>query len=159
MKVISLPLSALFTVFLAISGCTKHEEALSPDVVTALRTTFNAGDSTAASELFTSDGAMLPRFGVPVEGKTAIKQYMEKTLRPQLQFWINSESSTVSGDIAYDEGTYRIRNIRSNENLDTGKYVNIFKRENGRWKIYRSIYSSNTLPNESNVLIGAIEKH
>lgn len=157
MKTIYFPLSAFFIFILLISGCARYEETLPPDVITALRTTFNAGDSTAAAELFTDDGAMLPRFGAPVKGKVAIKQYMDKTLRRQLQFWINSETSTVSGDLAYDEGTYQIRDIRRSENLDAGKYVNIFKRVNGTWKIYRSIFSASTVPNESNVLIAPTE--
>jgi hypothetical protein len=75
---------------------------------------------------------------------------MEKTLRPQQQFWINSESSTVSGDLAYNEGTYQVRDVRRGENLDGGKYITIFKRVNGTWKIYRSIFNSNTIPNTSN---------
>ena len=157
MKTIYLPLSAVFVLVLAISGCVGREETLPPDVITALRTTFNAGDSVAAAELFTDDGAMLPRFGVPVKGKVAIKHYMDKTLRRQLQFWINSETSTASGDLAYDEGTYKIRDMRRNEDLDTGKYVNVFKRVNGTWKIYRSIFSSYTPPNATDVLIAPAE--
>ena len=152
MKTKNFPLSAVFVFVLAISGCVRHEETLPPDVAMGLRTTFNAGDATAAAELFTDDGAMLPRFGAPVKGKVAIKQYMDKTLHKQLQFWINSETSTVSGDLAYDEGTYKIRDMRRNEDLDAGKYVNIFKRVNGTWKIYRSIFSSYTPPNTSDVL-------
>lgn len=146
MKTRYFPLSVFFVVAIVISGCVRHEETLPPEVVTSLRTTFNAGDSTAASELFTDDGAMLPRFGTHVTGKAAIKKYMDQTLRSQLQFWINSESSTVSGDLAYDEGTYQIRDIRRNADLDAGKYVNVFKRVNGKWKIYRSIFSSSMNP-------------
>lgn len=152
MKIICSPLFAVFTLVLVISGCVRHEERLPLDAITALRTTFNTGDATAAAELFTDDGAMLPRFGTPVKGKEAIKQYMDQTLRRQQQFWIDSETSTVSGDLAYDEGTYRIRDIRRDADLDAGKYVNIFKRENGVWKIYRSIFSSNSSKSLSDVL-------
>ncbi len=146
MKTTKIPLSACIVILLAISGCSMHEETLPPDVITSLRTTFNAGDSAAASELFTDDGEMLPGFGAPVKGKAAIKQYMEETLRRRMQFWINSETSTISGDIAYDEGNYRIRDIRRVEDVDSGKYVNIFKRVNGTWKIYRSIFSKSSIP-------------
>jgi uncharacterized protein (TIGR02246 family) len=149
MKKIYFPLPAFFAFLLIISGCSQHEETLPPNVITSLRTTCNAGDATAAAELFTEDGAMLPRFGAPVKGKAAMKKFMEKTLRRQLQFWINSETSTVSGDLAYDEGTYRIRDIRRNEDLDAGKYINIFKRVNGEWKIYRSIFSASGAPDAS----------
>lgn len=150
MKTIYFPLYAFFAVLLVvISGCTRHEETLPPEVITSLRTTLNADDAAAGSELFSDDGTMMPRFGAPVKGKAAIKQYMEKTLRPQQQFWINSESSTVSGDLAYDEGTYQVRDVRRGENLDGGKYITVFKRVNGTWKIYRSIFSSNTIPNTS----------
>lgn len=153
MKKIYIPLFAFFAFLLVISGCARQEETLPADIITSLRTTFNAGDAAAAAELFTDDGAMLPRFGAPVKGKVAMKQFMERMLKRQLQFWINSETSTVSGDLAYDEGTYKIRDIRRNEDLDAGKYINIFKRVNGTWKIYRSIFSANTIPTASNVLI------
>ncbi len=153
MKIINSPLFAVFVLILVISGCSRYEEPLPKSTITALRTTFNSGDAAAAAELFTDDGAMLPRFGDPVKGKDAIKQYMERTLRRQQQFWIDSETSTVSGDLAYDEGTYRIHDIRRDVDLDAGKYVNIYKREHGAWKIYRSIFSSNTSKSFSDVLI------
>ena len=150
MKTMYFPLSVFFAVFLVvISGCARHEETLPPEVITGLRTTLNAGDSGAASELFADDGEMSPRFDTPLKGKVAIKQYMDKILRRNMQFWINSESSIVSGDLAYDEGDYRVRDIRRNEDLDAGRYVNIFKRVNGTWKIYRSIFSSTSVPSTS----------
>lgn len=157
MKFIRLPLSVVFAFLLLSSGCARYGESLPPEVITGLRTTFNAGDSAAVAAMFTDDGAVMPRFGAPIKGTPAIQQYMEKTLRRQLQFWINSEASVVSGDLAYDEGNYKIRDIRRNVDLDTGRYVNVFKRVGGQWKIYRSIFSSYSVPNETNVLIGSAE--
>ena len=152
MKISNIALSVFFSVFLILTGCGGHDEKLSADVVTSLRTTLNANEPEAAANLFTDDGALMPGFGTPIEGRKALKQYMERTLRKQLQFWINSENSTVSGDLAYDEGNYRIRNIRRDEDLGAGKYFNIYKRVNGEWKLYRSIFSPNSLSEEPTVL-------
>lgn len=139
-------LAFLFAFFI-ISGC--NEKTLPTDVTTSLRSSLNAGDPAAAAKLFADDGVMLPGLGTSISGKAAIAEYMEKTLRHQTQFWIDSETSIVSGDMAYDEGNYRIRDIRRNQDIDTGKYINIFKRTNGEWKIYRSIFSTNALSRAS----------
>lgn len=141
-------LLALFlSSLLIVSGC---NDKTPPTAVTAsLRTSLNAGDPAAAAKLFADDGVMLPGLGTSIRGKAAIATYMEKTLRHQTQFWIDSEINMVSGDMAYDEGNYRIRDIRRNEDLDTGKYINVFKRVNGEWKIYRSIFSTNALSRAS----------
>ncbi|MFT3928869.1 MAG: nuclear transport factor 2 family protein [Spongiibacteraceae bacterium] len=150
MKKIHTVLFAFLFALLSLTACVPQDKAQPSEVTTALRTTLNSGDAGAASELFTDDGEMLAGFSTPVKGKAAIKLYMEKSLRRQLQFWINSENSTMSGDLAYDEGNYRIRDIARNEDLDTGKYMNVFKRVDGKWKIYRSIFSPNAISRESN---------
>lgn len=136
-----------FSSLLTVSGC--NDKTRPTDVTTALRASLNAGDPTAAAKLFADDGVMLPGLGTSIKGQAAIAQYMEKTLRRQTQFWIDSETSMMSGDMAYDEGNYRIRDIRRSEDLDKGKYINVFKRVNGEWKIYRSIFSPNALSRAS----------
>ena len=139
----SLFFSSLFT----LSGC--NDKTLPTDVTTSLRTSLNAGDAAAAAKLFADDGVMLPGLGTSIKGQAAIAQYMEKNLRHQTQFWIDSETHMVSGNMAYDEGNYRIRDIRRGEDLNTGKYINIFKRVNGQWKIYRSIFTPNAVSRTS----------
>lgn len=147
MKTSRFALPAIIFVLSIVSGC--NDTTLPTDVTTSLRSSLNAGDPTAAAKLFADDGVMLPGLGTSIKGKTAIAEYMERTLRQQTQFWIDSEMSIVSDDIAYDEGNYRIRDIRRNADLATGRYINVFKRVNGEWKIYRSIFSPNALSNTS----------
>lgn len=150
MKISNSVLFVFLFALLSLTACAPQDKAQPSEVTAALRTTLNSGDASAAADLFTEDGEMLAGFSTPVKGKAAIKLYMEKSLRRQLQFWINSENSTMSGDLAYDEGSYRIRDIGRNEDLDTGRYMNVFKRVNGKWLIYRSIFSPNTISRESN---------
>jgi ketosteroid isomerase-like protein len=47
------------------------------------------------------------------------------------------------GDTAYEVGKYTLTG-EAGKVLDTGKYVTIWKREQGQWKLHRDIWNTNT---------------
>lgn len=145
MKAQRIHLIALVLLGSTLVGCGPREEPLPENVITALQTRYNSSDPKGAAELFTDDGAILQEFAPPVRGKAAITYYLQEGLQKKLQYWVSSEGSMASGNIAYDQGNYRVRNINEMRDVESGKYIIIYKKINGQWKIFRDIYNTNAL--------------
>lgn len=145
MKAQCVHLVALVLLGGTLAGCGPREESLPEDVITAMQTHYNSRDPKGAAELFTDDGAILQEFAPPVRGKAAIANFLEESVQKQLQYWISSEGSVASGNIAYDQGSYRVRNINEMRDVESGKYIILFKKINGQWKIFRDIYNTNAV--------------
>jgi hypothetical protein len=60
-----------------------------------------------------------------------------------LQFAPTSADVAASGDIGYTAGTYQ---LTMNGASDRGKYVEVWKKENGTWKATRDIFNSDMPP-------------
>ena len=129
---------------MALAACGAREQNLPSYVITGLQEQFNQNDPAAAAELFTEDGAIMAEFGEVVRGREEIRKFLNVELNKRLQYWITSESSAVTGDVAYDIGNMRIRDTSKGVDLSNGKYMSIYHKENGAWKIYRTIYNSNS---------------
>ena len=129
---------------MVLAACGPREETLPDDVINALQVHFNQNDPAAATELFANDGAIMAEFGEVVRGKEAIKRFLNAELNRRLQYWITSEGSSVTGNVGYDLGNMRIRDTSKGVDLSDGKYMTIYHKENGVWKIYRTIYNSNS---------------
>ena len=80
-----------------------------------------------------------------VKGRNAIQQEQEKNFKesPGAELTITPVSSETSGDLGYIQGefVFKDRNVRMK-----GKYVEVWKRVNGQWKILYDIYNSNERP-------------
>ncbi len=155
MKAQRIHLIAVVLLGTALAGCGSRDQALPQDVLTALQSHYNSSDAKGAAELFTDDGAIMQEFAPPVRGKAAIVEFLQGDLQKQLQYWISSEGSMSSGDLAYDQGSYRVRDINRVRDLESGKYVIIYKKVNGRWKIFRNIYNTDSLKICESVQVGA----
>ena len=49
----------------------------------------------------------------------------------------------VSGDLGYEWNTVTVTD-KSGKTVDTGKYMSVFGRRNGKWVIIRDIWNSDT---------------
>ena len=47
-----------------------------------------------------------------------------------------------SGDFAYEVGTYTLSGKRQGDHTDRGKYIVIWKNEDGQWKLHRDIFNT-----------------
>jgi len=99
-------------------------------------------DTAYLNAIFTKDARILGPNAEVVTGKKAIAQLNSE--------WVNygiyefEEVSTAlygGGEFIIDEGNYTMV-YGPDKNVDKGKYVNIWKRVNGNWKIYSNIWNS-----------------
>ena len=55
---------------------------------------------------------------------------------------LTTEDVTAAGDYAVETGKW-VATSADGKHLDHGKYVTVYKKADGGWKIYRDIWNSN----------------
>ena len=100
------------------------------------------GDTAFLNAIFSSDARVNPPNSDVITGYAAIAAgNLEWVNYGIVEF--NETSTFFYGNEEYliDEGTYYLR--YGNENtIDSGKYINIWKNEDGEWKIFSNIWNS-----------------
>jgi ketosteroid isomerase-like protein len=104
---------------------------------------FKSADPTALTALYTSAGQLLPPHGDIVTGTQAINQFWQGFLVPGIAVTFKSLELETHGDTGHEVAYYTVTG-EGNKVLDTGKYIVIWKREQGQWKLHRDIWNTNT---------------
>jgi len=123
------------------------DEASLLDLVPAWATAYNAGDLDALAALYTEDAVIMPPNGERVNGHEAMKalarSYIEAgAVEIELP---PPDAYDVSGETAWIEGTYRFT-APDGSPLDVGKYLDIYRFEDGVWRIQHHMWSSDLPP-------------
>ncbi len=104
-----------------------------------------ASDAAVVAALYQEDAVEMPDCRPLVKGRAAIEQYFRGLMNETriTNFVLRQMESTISGDTAYDVGTYTQRLSTSDGMVDdTGKYIVMLKRTGGDWKIAYAIHNS-----------------
>jgi ketosteroid isomerase-like protein len=104
---------------------------------------YDRHDAPALAALYTRTGQVMPPNSGVVKGSRAL-QAMFKS------FWDDGDTEiklrTVetggSGDTAYEVGKYTLLSDTKKVN-DEGKYIVVWKKVNGQWKLHRDIFNTN----------------
>ena len=100
---------------------------------------FGRRDAAAFASLYTEQGAMLPPNAEIAFGRQAIQEFWQGIFDAGLTA---SRDETLevetAGDLAYEMGRYTLY-AGDNNVVDEGKYILIWKREAGQWRIHRDI--------------------
>jgi uncharacterized protein (TIGR02246 family) len=123
------------------------DEAAIGKLRTAYQTAVLGQDAAGIAKMYASDGAELPPNAPAVVGRAAIEKY-HKDFAQQFMMHgmtLTSLKTQVSGDIAYDFGTYKqqLMPMKGGAVMDDhGKYVVLLQKEGGSWLITHAIYNS-----------------
>jgi uncharacterized protein (TIGR02246 family) len=143
----------------ALAACTKTppptpdtaaDEAAVRAVNIAWFKGYSAGDGAAVAALY-ADDAVLNAPGAPAaRGKAAIREfYMKDVAALAAAGLANVDGPTsdvgLSGDLAWQWGTYKVTD-KSGAAVDTGKYLTVFQRKDGKWMIIRDTWNSDAPP-------------
>jgi uncharacterized protein (TIGR02246 family) len=110
-----------------------------------------AGDAGAVAAMFEDDPILMPPNQPLLRGRQAVEHFYEgwchSPMRPTA-FTFDHLEATVSGDAAYDVGTYKLSmHTTAGQNVqDRGKYSVILKRSGSGWKIAYLIFNSDLPP-------------
>lgn len=99
------------------------------------------GDGAAVAALYTADAMLLPPNSDPVKGSQAVTDFWKAMLGAGVAAKFTILEVTAHGDTAHEVGTYDMKST-DGQPLDRGKYIVIWKRDGGRWKLYRDIWNS-----------------
>ena len=108
---------------------------------------FKARDFATIEALHAANGLLLPSNSPPIEGPKAIaaiwKSWSELP-NVEVDFGANRIEASSSGDMAYDYGWYTFAFDTDNGRVtDKGKYIVVWKKVGGRWKITADIFNMN----------------
>lgn len=107
---------------------------------------FFKNDSTFYTNLYTKDAIVMPEFGNSVKGRAEIfKYYYNGGKNEPITIDLKTTDVYGSTDLVSEEGTYIIKN-KSNQILDEGKFIALWKQEDNTWKLHREIWNTNKIP-------------
>lgn len=140
---------ALPATLLALAGCATHDNSdmqLPSEVTNALEMAFNKGDIQACTDLYADDAEIISDHNHSVMGKKAIGEFFKQQVSTDLLFDTDSKISVVSGNVAMEQGSYKVRNVQTGVDVEFGDYLNVWRKTNGHWKAYRSMYNVTRAP-------------
>lgn len=148
----------LVAIFLVAISCKKAEETTSTEVkptfdLAEAKTTIevagqtfvmamNRGDSIALANCYTTDAKMMGPNEKSVIGRTAIRKVFSSWIKAgmptftmkTIDIWGNEEMMAAEEEWAFSDKDGKI--------LDSGKSIELFKMEDGKWRLYRDCYNS-----------------
>ncbi len=107
---------------------------------------FNAADSVGVANLYTTDGKFMMHGAPAIVGRENITSTMAGFLNSGVSK-VDLTTIDVWGteDLVTEEGEFAI--YAGDEQVDQGKYLVLWKKEDGKWYLFRDIFNSN-LPQE-----------
>lgn len=162
MKQLTLYLSALALVLFA--ACNNAEKpadssasaaetfnlSAARDSIAAVNAAFgkamSAGDSIGAAALYTSDAIIMSSNMPAVKGRDAIVAFSGETIRMGFKnFRLESTEVFGNADMLEEVGVYTLADDKG-ATIDKGKYIVLWKKEEGKWKLFRDIFNSDMPP-------------
>jgi ketosteroid isomerase-like protein len=104
------------------------------------------GDGAALARLYAKDGAVMPAGSEPIRGTEAIAKFWQTALTSGVAaIELKTVEVYSQGMTATEVGEYALRD-KVGKVLDRGKYVVIWRHEDGEWKLLRDMFSTNMPP-------------
>jgi len=112
-----------------------------------------ASDATAEAAVFASDGVAYREHVPPLVGPAAFQAYVTKFRAENPKVKTNWSTNAIqvaeAGDMAVQTGEYHLTGLGpKGEREDTGRFVTVWKKVNGEWKVAHDI-GSTTMPEVS----------
>ncbi len=99
-------------------------------------------DTAYLNNIFTKDANVYPPNSDIISGRDAIATVNAEWVNYGIKKFTEETTSFLGNqDYLIDEGTFYLRYGEDNI-IDKGKYINIWKKENGEWKICSSIWNT-----------------
>ena len=126
---------------MTLSGLTKVSDAIMAANENFM-TVFKRLDAAGLANLYTEDGQVLAPNSDFLTGREPIQALWQSIFDMGVKE-IKLEIIDVEdhGDTAIEVSNYTLYSEEGQE-LDTGKYIVIWKQRNGQWKLYRDIFNS-----------------
>ncbi len=103
---------------------------------------FVTGDSAGLVNAYTEDGKIFPPNSEAVIGRAAIAGLISQYLKFGIKEF-HDETTSLYGneDNLIEEGNFFMGDGKGNT-IDKGKYIDVWRKVNGDWKIYSNMFNS-----------------
>ena len=134
-----------------IAAQAKDDPAIAK-VRSAYQSALGSQDGTALAKLYAADGVEMPPNAPAAKGRAAIEAFHKAFAQQWMMhgMTITSTEAKVTGDTAYDVGTYKQSLMAQKTGAmveDKGKYIVLLKKDaGGAWLISHAIYNSDNPP-------------
>ncbi|MDB6089841.1 MAG: hypothetical protein JWN85_2625 [Gammaproteobacteria bacterium] len=96
---------------------------------------FNRGDSAAVAALYSQDAQLVMSGSATARGRQAIRAAIDSMVKSGVKVRIGAEQNVGSGEIAYVYGPYSVLEHDGGRSVETGSYVEVWRRRAGVWQI------------------------
>jgi ketosteroid isomerase-like protein len=101
-------------------------------------------DTITLKNQYTNDAKILPANSGVIDGKELIGKFWSETLKMGIdKVLFETEKAQKFGNIAIEEGVYSLF-VEGDKLVDQGKYIVTWKKEDGKWKVFRDIWNVST---------------
>jgi uncharacterized protein (TIGR02246 family) len=148
---------SLFATLLVLAGHTtafaaeaSKDEAAIRAINPAWAKAYIAADAKAISGLYAQQAVLLPPGAPAANGNAAINAYFTKDMaesaKAGVTFILDPKSDVgISGDLAWESGTYAVK-AKSGATVESGKYLTVYKKSDGKWLIIRDTWNADAPP-------------
>jgi len=102
----------------------------------------NSGDVEAVAALYSDDARLLPPNAELAQGRPAVAAEFAAMVAAGLTIDLENVDAVVAGDVGYKVGTYTLL-APGGVTVDRGKYIDVWRKVDGQWKITNDIWNSN----------------
>lgn len=114
-------------------------------VILQFEKAFKSQNSDELAALYTLQAQVMPTNADFVTGRDDISKFCAGAFKSGLAAAkLTSVELTVHGDTAIEIGKYVLKNSEAVQ-ADQGKYIVIWQKENGYWKLHRDIFNSSVV--------------
>jgi uncharacterized protein (TIGR02246 family) len=106
---------------------------------------FNAKDIEAMISFYAEDAVLLPPDAPAIFGRDAVKSAIQEMFAAGFAIELEDLEIKVENDLAYKAGRYRFHS-QDGTLVDRGKYIEIWIKVDGAWRLHRDIWNSSVQP-------------
>jgi uncharacterized protein (TIGR02246 family) len=141
---------------MALSACapaapaaadTAADEAALKATTVAWLEAYNAGDVDKIVALYADDGVLMPPNAPVAKGHAAIRAFLTsetagaRAAGVKLALVAGTSVAGIAGDTGWESGSYAVFN-GSGATIDSGSYLSVSHKSNGKWLYARDTYNS-----------------
>ena len=145
-RILLIPVTILLAVSLS-SGQTKANKTSATGIRTAIEAAnksfaeaLGRGEAAKVADMYAAGAQVLPPNSPMIKERQKIQEFWQGLINTGAKLSLSTSDVEAHGDMAYEVGTYEL--IFPDNKRDAGKYLVVWKRQNGAWKLAVDTWNS-----------------
>ena len=102
---------------------------------------FSKGDAARIADMYAEGARVMPPNSPMAQGRQRIQELWQSLINTGAKLTLSTSDVEAHGNVVYEVGTYEL--IFPDNKRDAGKYVVVWRRQKGDWKLAVDIWNSN----------------